>query len=197
MTRRRHPPPGLMTKQPRKNLPIVGVMGSGNTAHADRAVPIGRWLAGLGVHLLTGGGGGVMMAVSQAFYETPARKGVVLGIVPSAQADARLGAKEGYPNPWVEVPIFTHLHLSGSSGTDPRSRNHINVLSSDAIIALPGGHGTSSEIRLALHYRRPIVAFLKHSDEIPNLPRGVRVRHDFEAVKKIIEGEIERCLAAS
>ena len=186
-----------MTEQLRQNLPIVGVMGSANETHADRAAPIGRWLAGLGVHILTGGGAGVMMAVSKAFHETPSRKGLVIGIIPSAQADARLGAKDNYPNPWVEVPIFTHLHLSGSAGTDPRSRNHINVLTSDAIIALPGGHGTSSEVRLALHYRRPVVAFLKHSDEIPNIPSEVRVENDFEDVKQIIEGEIIRRLSAS
>lgn len=186
-----------MTEQLRQNLPIVGVMGSANETHAERAVPIGRWLARLGVHILTGGGAGVMMAVSKAFHETPSRKGLVIGIIPSAQADARLGAKDDYPNPWVEVPIFTHLHLSGSAGTDPRSRNHINVLTSDAIIALPGGHGTSSEVRLALHYRRPVVAFLKHSDEIPNIPSEVRVENDFEDVKQIIEGEIIRRLSAS
>jgi hypothetical protein len=49
------------------------------------------------------------------------------------------GPKEGYPNPWVEVPILTHLagHL-GPEGAD--SRNAINVLSAHRIIALPGGY---------------------------------------------------------
>ena len=38
-------------------------MGSGTTPHADLAIPLGRALARMGVHLLTGGGGGVMEAV--------------------------------------------------------------------------------------------------------------------------------------
>ena len=179
-----------MTNQKHNKLPIVGVMGAANETHEDRAVAVGRWLAGLGVHVLTGGGPGVMTAVSRAFHETPSRQGLVIGLIPSAEPDARLGAKENYPNPWVEIPILTHLHLSGTAGMDPRSRNHINVLTSDAIIALPGGHGTSSEVRLALHYRRPIVAFLKHSEEIPDLPRELRVENDFELVKQFIEDAI-------
>lgn len=179
-------------KQPCKHLPVIGVMGSGKETHADRSIPIGHWLALSDVHILTGGGTGVMAAVSKAFHQTQSRKGLVIGIIPSAQADARLGAKDGYPNPWVEVPIFTHLHLSGTAGMDSRSRNHINVLTCDAIIALPGGYGTSSEVRLAMHYGRPVVAFLKHSDEIPNLPTGVRVENNFEGIKRIIQGEIAK-----
>ena len=53
----------------RSRLSIVGVMGSGTAPHAERARSVGQWLAQQGVHLLTGGGGGVMEAVSQAFFE--------------------------------------------------------------------------------------------------------------------------------
>lgn len=48
-----------------RRLPVVGVMGSGSEAHEPDASRIGRWLAEEGVHLLTGGGGGVMAAVSE------------------------------------------------------------------------------------------------------------------------------------
>ena len=122
-----------------KRLPIVGVMGSGSERYADQAARLGRWLAKQDVHLLTGGGGGVMGAVSRAFYETPIRTGLVIGIVPGDPCRAGLRGREGYPNPWVEIPIFTHLALRGARGTEPMSRNHINVLSSDVLIALPGG----------------------------------------------------------
>ena len=64
-------------------LPIVGVMGSGAEPHAERAAEVGRWLAAIGVHLLTGGGGGVMAAVARAFHETPERRGLVIGILPA------------------------------------------------------------------------------------------------------------------
>jgi predicted Rossmann-fold nucleotide-binding protein len=39
------------------------------------------------------------------------------------------------------------------------SRNHINALSGDVLIALPGGAGTVSEVMLAVRYGKPIVLF--------------------------------------
>jgi len=137
-----------------RHLPIVGVLGSGTETHEELAVPLGAALAGMGVHLLTGGGGGVMGAVSEAFAREPDRKGSVLAVLPGDASGASPG---GYPNPWVELPIRTHLPLSGDQGTDPMSRNHLNVLSADVLIALPGGAGTRSELELALRYAKPVV----------------------------------------
>ncbi len=154
-------------------------MGSGSESHEARAQPIGRRLAAQGVHLLTGGGGGVMEAVSRAFVQAPGRRGSVIGVLPSGHGDA-------YPNPWVEIPVRTHLPLSGERGAEPGSRNHINVLTSDAIIALPGGAGTASEVRLALAYGRPLVAYLARRDEIPGLPAAARVESDLERVMAFV-----------
>lgn len=167
---------------------IVGVIGSGSQAHSERASRIGRWLAVEGVHMLTGGGGGVMEAASQAFYETPNRRGLVIGIIPSAEGS--VGPKAGYPNKWVEIPIFTHLPLSGERGTEPLSRNHINVLSSDVIIALPGDAGTRSEVALALSYKRPIVGFLKSRDEIPELPAGIPIFSELEEIQALVRATL-------
>lgn len=156
-------------------LPIVGVMGSGKDAYPELAVPLGAWLASQSVHLLTGGGRGVMESVSKAFFDNLDRRGSIIGVIPS-----QLGSvlpKDGYPNPWVEIPIYTHLPLSGRRGSDPLSRNHINILSSDAVIALPGRNGTLNEIQLALAYERPLVAFLSSRDQFPNLPSEVPVVH--------------------
>ena len=171
-------------------LPVVGVMGSGSVAHQERARALGRWLAGEGVHLLTGGGGGVMNAVSRAFSEVPDRRGLVIGIVPSATPGENAEPRHGYPNPWVELTVFTHLHKSGHSGTDPMSRNHINVLSSNVLVALPGGTGTASEVSLALRYGRPVVAYLRARDEIPNLPAEVPVENDLEKIKEFVRERI-------
>ena len=137
--------------------PIVGVMGSGAESHEDLAAPLGRAIAGNAWHLLTGAGRGTMTATSRAFAETEDREGLCLGVVPS-QEDGD-GSPAGYPNPWVEVVIRTHLPLSGAAGTGPFSRNHINVLSADAVVALPGSAGTWSEIELSLRYRRPLALF--------------------------------------
>ena len=59
-------------------LPIVGVMGSGKDPQKPRAEHVGRWLAGEGVHLLTGGGAGVMESVSRSFFQEKKRKGLVI-----------------------------------------------------------------------------------------------------------------------
>jgi len=167
-----------------KRLPVVGVLGAGTEEHAGKAEAIGSWLATQRVHLLTGGGRGTMAAVSRAFQAVPNRAGLVVGIIPSAGDPAV--PKPGYPNPYVELAIMTHLPLSGASGTDPLSRNHINVLSSDLLIALPGGEGTASEVALALRYRRPIAAFLDDRSDIPALPATVPVLASLAEVQDFV-----------
>lgn len=169
-------------------LPIVGVMGSGSVSHAEKASRLGRWLAGRGVHLLTGGGGGVMASVSQAFYEVPDRRGLVLGILRGSEDSAL--PTPGYPNPWVEIPILTHLPLSGIRGTEPLSRNHINILTSQVIVALPGSAGTASEASLAIRYERPIVAYIDSPDDIPGLDPRVPFEGDFEAVCEFVDSHL-------
>lgn len=169
-----------------KRLPIVGVMGSGPNPHSQRASKIGAWLAGLGVHLLTGGGAGVMESVSKAFYNSVNRMGLVIGIIPGTFTESGYTSAEGYPNRWVEIPIFTHLPLSGAQGKDLMSRNHVNILSSDVIIALPGSAGTISEIKLARQYNKPLIAYLHTSDEMKNLPSGIPVEPDFNGIKKFV-----------
>ena len=144
-------------------------MGAGAHAHEDLAVPLGRRLALLGVHLLTGGGPGVMTSVSRAFAEVEERMGLVIGVLPLLGEDGGPGAADRSPNPWVEVPIRTHL---GKLGADAFSRNHINVLTSDVVVALPGGSGTASEVALAIQYGRPLVLF-GDLDRVRGLPGSV------------------------
>lgn len=173
-----------------ERLPIVGVMGSAREPHAQRAQVVGRWLAGEGVHLLTGGGPGVMSAVAEAFAKVPGRRGHVLGILPGGREGA--GPRPGYPNPWVEIAIATHLPLSGERGTEPLSRNHITVLSSDVVVALPGGAGTASEVSLALRYRRPLVAYLAAREQIEGLPAQARVESNFDEIKAFVRAQLRR-----
>ena len=103
-----------------------------------------------------------MAAVSKSFYDTPNRRGLVIGVLPCDESlekpkdgyptaedahptprDAHPTPKEGYPTPkdayptpkdgyptpmdgypnqWVEIPVLTHLPLSGERGTEPMSR---------------------------------------------------------------------------
>lgn len=133
-------------------------MGSGAESHLSLAEGLGRLLAHLEVNLLTGGGGGVMEAASRAFVGARRGRGICIGVIPCSDADPGT-PRDGYPNRFVELPIYTHLPYSGVRGSDQLSRNHINVLSCDAIVALPGGSGTASEVSLAIKYRKPVVVF--------------------------------------
>lgn len=169
--------------------PVVGVIGSGTEEHFAEANAVGGLLATLGVHLLTGGGRGVMAAVSRAFSETPGREGLIIGVLP-CRVDDPIRPKDGYPNPWVEIAIPTHLPLSGERGTDPMSRNHINVLASDIVVVLPGGPGTASEAELAVRYGKPIVAFLGSADHVTVLPVSVPVMQSLDEVERYLRGAL-------
>lgn len=171
-------------------LPVVGVLGSGEHAHADKAESLGRWLAGERVHLLTGAGRGVMETVSRAFAAVEGRAGLVVGIVPCGEDPAR--PRTGYPNAYVELAIRTHLPLSGAWGTEPMSRNHINVLTSSVLVALPGGAGTASEAALAVRYRRPIAAFIDERSDIPGLPADVPMLSSLAAVQAFVRRHLGR-----
>jgi predicted Rossmann-fold nucleotide-binding protein len=124
-----------------------------------------------------------MAAVSAAFAAVEGRRGLVLGVLPG---DALGRAPEGYPNAHVELAIRTHLPLSGERGEELLSRNHLNVLSADAVVALPGGAGTASEVRLALAYGRPLVCFLRDHAEIPALPAEADVRADLAGILALV-----------
>jgi RimJ/RimL family protein N-acetyltransferase len=109
-----------------------------------------------------------MRSVCRAFRDFQRRSvsiGILPGVVTWSDEKAVYRTKnEKYPNPWLDVAILTHL-----PGDDPEgesSRNHINVLSADLVIALPGGPGTSAELRLAMDYEKPVIAFLDNEETI-------------------------------
>jgi uncharacterized protein (TIGR00725 family) len=138
---------------------IIGVMGSGDDVHDPQAAAeVGRLIAGLGYDLLTGAGQGVMAAVAKAFTAVSPRQGISIGVVPAKAPDDPV-PPTGYPNEFVELPIYTHLGRGG----DPDaldSRNPVNVLTASAIILLPGNDGTYAELQLAASYDRPRILYL-------------------------------------
>ena len=105
-----------------------------------------------------------MTATSRGFTRTHPRAGVALGILRGDTAGRQL---PGYPNAYVEIPIATHL---AEGGVEAESRNHLNVLTADVIIALPGAVGTRAEIELSMRYGKPIVIHDVWRDEFPELP---------------------------
>lgn len=139
--------------------PIVGVMGSHEDAWEDYAKPVGELLARRGFNLLTGAGDGVMTAVAKAYTDIEDRIGVSIGILPAVDYKGQKLDKEVYPNPYIEVPMITPLSAKAESDAMPFSRNLTNVMTSQALIILPGAHGTRNEVSLALMYDKPLIMF--------------------------------------
>jgi predicted Rossmann-fold nucleotide-binding protein len=69
------------------NLPIIGVVCSHSKedeSNQERAREVGKLVASLDAHLLTGGGQGLMSVVAQAFVDYPGpRNGLSIGVIPS------------------------------------------------------------------------------------------------------------------
>ncbi len=166
--------------------PIIGVMGSHENEWEDYSRPIGKLIAQHDYHLLTGAGAGVMLSVARAFCEEEDRQGMSLGIIPTMDYASGLIASEEFPNPYIEIPIITQLDHKAQSDANPYSRNNVNVMTSHALIILPGDHGTQNEVALALKLKKPMVLFGPEEAfaRFPEMPTRV---DDIEAVRVFLE----------
>ena len=129
-----------------RRLVQIAVAGGGacspRTAALARAV--GRALAAAGAVLVCGGLGGVMEAAARGAAESG---GTVIGILP--------GYDHRDANRWVTVALPTGLG---------HARNVLVAAAGDALIALPGQHGTLAEVALARVLGRPVVALGRKRD---------------------------------
>jgi len=105
--------------------------GSALPADLDNAYRLGKLIAENGWVLLNGGRNvGIMDASARGAQEGG---GLTVGILPD---------KDGHrASDYLDIQIFTGAN---------DARNYYNVLSSDVVVACPGGAGTISEIALAL-----------------------------------------------
>jgi uncharacterized protein (TIGR00725 family) len=117
----------------------IGVVGPGEASEAElaSAEEVGAGLASLGAVVVTGGLGGVMEAACRG---ARSRRGRTLGILPGEDREAANG--------WVEIVVATGLG---------ELRNGLIVRACDALVAVGGGHGTLSEVALALKLGRPVI----------------------------------------
>jgi uncharacterized protein (TIGR00725 family) len=124
----------------------IAVVGGGECSPAVQrtAHRLGRLLAEQGHVLICGGLGGVMEAAARGAREAG---GLTVGILPGEREDG---------NAYLDIAIATGMG---------HARNVIIVKSSDAVIALPGKHGTLSEIAMALKMRKTVISL--GSWEIP------------------------------
>jgi uncharacterized protein (TIGR00725 family) len=119
-------------------ITVVGG-GSCDEKTAAAAERVGEEIARRGGVLICGGLGGVMEAAARGAKRA---QGLTIGILPGERAEDA--------NPHIDVPIATGLG---------EARNVVNVRAGDAVVAVKGRYGTSSEIALALGMGIPVVAF--------------------------------------
>ena len=138
----------------------VSVIGSG-AAHEAAAEEVGRLLAAHGCIVVTGGGGEVMAAACRG---AKAVGGTTIGILPGERRDDA--------NPWVDHVVVTGIG---------HARNLAVAASGDAVIAVGGSWGTTTEIAFALRLGRPVV-ILEPGLEVPGVPRAASPAEAVELV---------------
>ncbi|MFH1138154.1 MAG: TIGR00725 family protein [Pseudomonadota bacterium] len=128
-----------MAEAPTGKRPLIAVCGAG-TADPDlnaAAYETGRLLARAGAVLICGGLGGIMAAAARGARDGG---GLTIGLLP--------GDKHSDANPYIDLPLPTGLG---------HARNAVIARSAQAMIALPGGPGTLSEVALGLKMGRPVI----------------------------------------
>jgi uncharacterized protein (TIGR00725 family) len=159
---------------------IIGVMGGHNAPPAvlEEAFRLGEEIARRGHVLLTGGGDGVMEAASKGACSGG---GLVIAILPSE----RNRPSPGYPNPYVDIPVYTGM---------ADARNAINVKTPHVVVALSGSAGTLSEIALALACGTPVIGLNAPRFTIPGMENFTdtnTVEEALKALDKIIKESTE------
>jgi len=133
-----------MSNDPMSRKPfIIGMMG-GQDADPEilkEAQHLGDEIAKRGFIVLTGGGPGVMRAASEGAHRAG---GLVIGILPNE----RKRPLAGYPNEFVDIPIYTGMW---------DARDAINAKTPHVLVALRGGAGTVAEIALAVKSGTPVI----------------------------------------
>jgi uncharacterized protein (TIGR00725 family) len=154
---------------------VIGVMGSHEEGHclADEALRLGGEIARRGYVLLTGGGTGLMKAASEGAWRAG---GLVLGILPND----RRTLVPGYPNEFVDIPVFTGMR---------EARNVINAKTPHILVALSGGLGTLSEIAIAVRAGTPVIGL--HSPPVASEgPIDFTAAETVEEVLALIERKL-------
>ena len=118
---------------------LISVIGGHdcNEEVEEIAHEIGSIIAKVGAILVCGGLGGVMEAACKGAKDQGGR---AIGILP--------GTEKNDANPFVDIAIPTSMGFA---------RNTIVACCADLIVALPGSHGTNSEICYGLVYKRPVI----------------------------------------
>ncbi|MBI5538040.1 MAG: TIGR00725 family protein [Deltaproteobacteria bacterium] len=120
--------------------PQVTVIGNYDAqgGSAEAAELVGQLLGKLRCTVISGGGKGIMLAVSRGARQAGA---LTIGILP--------GADMAWGNGELDVVIPSGIGYA---------RNLTNVLAADLVIAIGGGSGTLNEMAFAWMHNKPMVA---------------------------------------
>ncbi len=113
------------------------------------AEKIGKLLAKKNIIVITGGTDGVMEIVSKG---AKSEQGTTVGIP---------GRIRKTSNKYIDVEILTPIDVGDFL--------FAGILSSDAIITIPGGAGTLAELCIAYRYKKPIIIMEGFSDDYDKL----------------------------
>jgi len=125
----------------RKQKITISVIGGHDATHDVECLArdIGNIVAQAGAVLVCGGLEGIMKEAARGAKDAG---GLTIALLPGiAKADA---------NPYIDIALPTSIGYA---------RNAIVACSADIIVALPGSHGTRSEISYGLVYKRPVIDF--------------------------------------
>ena len=123
---------------------------------------IGKIIAEVDAILVCGGLDGAMEAAARGAQEAG---GLTIGLLP--------GNSKNDANSFIDIALPTSIGYA---------RNAIVACSADIIIALPGSHGTRSEISYGLVFKRPVIDLGEW-----NIEGMVKVKNIAEAEIKIKE----------
>jgi uncharacterized protein (TIGR00725 family) len=168
-----------MRRPAHRARPQVTVIGNSQASAeaCDAAERLGHMLGRLGCTVVTGGGGGIMLAVCRG---ARAEGALTVGVLPGDRLD------DG--NHELDVVLPSGLGYA---------RNMMNVLAADLVVAVGGQAGTLSEIAYAWMHGKPIFALADQGGWAARLA-GERVdERRADAVVRISSvGELEAPLRA-
>lgn len=147
-----------MGKKRKLQISVIGSSDPDSESIA-LAAEVGRTIAVNGAILICGGLGGIMQAAARGAKENG---GLTIGILPDYDKESA--------NPSIDVVVATGLG---------HARNILVAASGDLIVALPGSHGTRSEISIALKLGRPVIGVRAWGELV-----GVRQVNSIEELKK-------------
>jgi len=163
----------------KRQILVIGNNDNGCTPEIESiAYETGKEVAISDSVLITGGLGGVMKAASHGAKDAG---GLTVGIIP--QDDSSLA------NEYCDIVIPSGMGLS---------RDFLNALSADGVIAVGGGSGTLSEICAAYMHKKPIATIRnsggtaeKFADQYLDHRQNVKIV-GFDSAKNAVEYILEQ-----